>query len=101
MTNKTKTVFAAMALIAASFASPASAEDVGVATWFPHGGCMLPQDWTVWFPTGHCITEQELRPAYGYSIRPHMLHEGRVGAPLRRYARYHHRGYRESWANWD
>jgi hypothetical protein len=93
MTNRTKIMFAAVALIAA-FAAPASAEDVGVATWFPHGDCILPQDWTVWFPTGSCITEQG--PVFAFSPRPHIIHEGRVGAPLQRYARNHHRGNRES-----
>jgi hypothetical protein len=94
MTNKTKIIFAAAALIAAAFAVPASAEDVGVATWFPHGSCMLPQDWTVWFPTGRCITEQE--PVYAFSPRAHVVHEGRVGAPLRRHATNHNRGKRKS-----
>jgi len=94
MTNKTKIVFAAAALIAAAFAVPASAEDVGVATWFPHGSCMLPQDWTVWFPTARCITEQE--PVYAFAPRVHVVHEGRVGAPLRRHATNHDRGNRKS-----
>jgi hypothetical protein len=97
MTKRSKIMFAAAALtIIAAFAAPASAEDVGVATWFPHGSCMLAQDWTVWFPTGRCITEQE--PAYAFSPRTHVVHEGRVGAALRRYARNHHRGSHESLA---
>jgi hypothetical protein len=92
MTNKTKIVFAAAALVAA-FAAPAFAQDTGTATWFPQSAsrCIFPPDGTVWFPSARCIDEQG--PVYALSPRTHML--GRI-APLREYARSHHRGHRES-----
>jgi hypothetical protein len=94
MTNKTKIVFAAAALVAA-FAAPAFAQEGGVATWFPHSAsrCISPADGSVWFPNARCINEQG--PVYALSPRSPVLLEGR-SAPVREYARSHHRGKRES-----